>query len=117
MAEQTLIKIPTAIADLELCYSVLESDKVVDYLEKYPFLVPLLSQAPSEIRKYFLSAQLLLELVTDPDAYDTTDLVLFIIPSCEPDDASKSFDQFGEDWWLDTMSQAQGKLFIVTEYR
>ncbi len=117
MAEQTLIKTPAAIADLEQFYSVLKPEKVADYLEKFPFLVPLLTLAHSEIRKYFMPARLFLELVTDPDAYDTIDLVLFIIPDCTPNEASKSFDQLGEDWWLDTMPQAQGKLLIVTEYR
>ena len=91
--------------------------EVSRFLEVNPFLIPLLKEAFTLIRKYFPSSKLILEAVADPEAIDEEQLVVFIAANHDPDEASEALHRLDEDWWLDAMERAQDKLCITLEFQ
>ena len=102
---------------LERLYTFRERSDVLWFLERYPFLVPLLLEAYGKIGDYFPYSQVFLEVVTDPEAVGDYQLVVFIATNFDPDEADDRFERFDEDWWLDALDQAQGVLCINLECR
>ena len=108
---------PTDLAQIEKSYTLRNSAQVLEFIDKYPFLVPLLSEAPEKINQYFPGDSLVLEVVIDPDSESSDDgkLVLLIITEMDDD---LSVDRLGEldyFWWLKVARHSQGKLFIDLE--
>jgi hypothetical protein len=108
---------PTDLAQIEKYYTLRNSAQVLEFLDKYPFLVPLLSEAPEKINQYFPGDSLVLEFVIDPESESSDDgkLVLLIITEMDDD---LSIDHLGEldyFWWLKVARHSQGKLFIDLE--
>jgi len=91
--------------------------EVSHFLEVNPFLIPLLREAYTHIRKYFPSSKLFLEAVADPEVIDEVQLVVFIAANHDPDEASEALNRLDEDWWLDAMERAQDKLCITLEFQ
>lgn len=60
---------------------------------------------------------LFLEVFTDSEAVNESQLVIFIATNLTPDKAVERLDQLDEDWWLDALEQSQGKLCINLEFR
>lgn len=58
------------IETLEQFYTLREKPEILQFLEKYPFLVPPLLEAPDKIRKHFPDEQLFLQVVPDPEIID-----------------------------------------------
>jgi hypothetical protein len=81
-----------------------------------PFLIPLLREAYTHIRKYFPSSKLFLEVVSDPEAINEQQLVVFIAANQDLDGASEALNQLDKDWWLDTLESTQDKLCITLEF-
>ncbi len=102
---------------LERLYRFRERLDVLGFLERYPFLIPLLLEAYGKIGEYFPYSQVFLEVVTDPEATNDYQLVLFIATNLDPDEADDRFERFDEDWWLDALDRAQGMLCINLEFR
>ena len=115
MGTSTVRVSQTEIGLLERLYTFREREEVLWFLERYPFLVPLLLEAYYEIEKYFPHSQVFLEVVTDPEAIDDYQLIAFIATNFGPDEAVDRLEQFDEDWWLDALNRAQGKLCIDVE--
>lgn len=108
---------PTDLAQIEKSYTLRNSAQVLEFIDKYPFLVPLLSEAPDKINQYFPGDSLVLEVVIDPESESSDDgkLVLLIITEMDDD---LSVDHLGEldyFWWLKVARHSQGKLFIDLE--
>jgi|GEM_PF-608970 hypothetical protein len=102
---------------LEQLYAFRKPTETLHFLEANPFLVPLLQEAYANIRKYFPYSELFLEVITDPEAIDEKQLVVFIAVEQNPDEASQALDQLDENWWLDAMERVQDKLCITLEFR
>lgn len=102
---------------LERLYVFRNRAEVIWFLEKYPFLVSLLLEAYDKIGKYFPHSPLFLEVFTDSEAVNESQLVIFIATNLTPDKAVERLDQLDEDWWLDALEQSQGKLCINLEFR
>ena len=97
-------------------YSLRHSRKVQSFLEENFFLIPLLIEAQYYIARYFPTSEVFLEVETDPEEKEDQ-LVALIATSLSPDNAYRQLKQFDEDWWLDTLSQAQMKLCISVEFK
>lgn len=112
------VRVPqAAIQLLERLYTFRQRAEVLWFLERYPFLAPLLLEAYEEIGYYFPCTQVFLEVVADPEAIDDYQLVISIATNLAPDEAVNRLERFDEDWWLDTLDWAQGKLCINVEFR
>jgi hypothetical protein len=106
-----------SIQALERQYVFKDRDQVFHYLENHPFLVPLLLEAYSKIDTFFPEyPQVLLEVVTDPEVPDDTQLVASIRVNLSPDEALERLDSFDRQWWLPSMDRAKGELCIHVEF-
>ena len=108
---------PADLARLEELYGFREHDTVVDWLEKYPFLIPLLLEGYDQMRRQFPDAPISLQIVYDPEDAKLTELVAYIATDLNDDEALKRLYRIGEDWWLHVISQADLKMDIDVEFR
>src|SRR6266487_5888578 len=95
----SIIGFPTTDAQqLEQLYVFRKPTKILHFIEANRFLIPLLREAYINIRKYFLSSELFLEVITDPEAINEEQLVIFIVADQDPDEASEALNQLDEGW-------------------
>lgn len=93
------------------------------FVVEHPFLVPLLVEAYEQIRSYFPSALLYLDVVSDPETggdapgSDTEQLVLSIMTDLGVDEAMDMLDCFDHDWWLGALPRSHGDLVVTLEFR
>lgn len=104
------------VAFLERLYILNGKTEIWKYLHDHPFLSPILLDAWSWISKYFAAPLLTLEIVSEPEADYDSQLVLSILTDLKPDVALLALDEFDNDWWLDAITQVQGKLCINLEF-
>jgi hypothetical protein len=100
----------------ELTYTLREPREVLSFLEKNKFLMPLLIEARFKIRNHFPNSRIFLEVDTDPEDINDQQLVAFIATNLPPHEALRELKQFDEDWWLDALDRANGKLCINAEF-
>ena len=112
------VSIPQAdIQALEQLYTFKGRTEVLEFLDKYPFLVPVLLKAPEKIRHYFPDSQLFLEVFIDPESIDWVKLILSILMKLDPYDAVARQNQLDMEWWLkNTTYEVRSKLFTLLEY-
>ena len=98
-------------------YTFRRPDEVKEFLQTYPFLIPLLVEACGKIETYFPpDPSVVLEVVTDPEALDDRQLVAFIQTDRHPEDALARLDRLDTEWWLDASRKSENKLCIHIEY-
>ena len=110
---------PISAADieyLEKLYTWREKIEVLEFLENYQFLIPILLEAPDKICHYFPEAQLFLECVTDPEGIDDDMLELAICMNLDPDEAVDKLNKFQDDWWLNLSDKIRQPLCPILEY-
>ena len=95
---------------LENLYNFRQKTEVLDFLEKHPFLIPLLLEAHTHIRQHFPDAPLFLEYVPDPEI-DDPHLVVYIATNLETEAALDRMDLL-DDWWVEVPNRGQGKMFF-----
>ena len=105
------------LEELERLYSFREPLQVRRFLSGHAFLVPLLDAAYDITTRYFAPLSLALEVIAEPDSTDDQQLVLFVVLQVAPAEAFAKLQQFDNEWWLDTMDEAQGHLCISLEFR
>jgi hypothetical protein len=81
-----------------------------NFLQAHQELVSLLNEAYQELRKYFLSENLKLELVSDPEIAGEQQLFVYIFTSLSVTDALNKIDDFDDRWWLAQIDRANGLL-------
>ena len=113
----TAVSIPKADMEaLEQLYTFRGRTEVLQFLEQYPFLVPVLLEAPEKIHHYFPDSQLFLEVVPDAEIIDWVQMVLSICMNLDPDEAVDRQNQLDKDWWVGVSQQVQEQLFTLLEY-
>jgi uncharacterized protein YuzE len=87
---------------LQEMYNIGHTDSVFSFLEDYPHLEPILSDAYEHLVKHFGNTLQALELSFEFDE-DTDEeyLLVLVQSSAQPKDALKMMDAFDDDWWLD----------------
>ncbi|PLS84759.1 MAG: hypothetical protein CYG60_16210 [Actinobacteria bacterium] len=105
------------IARLHEQYEFRDDVKVESYIEQYPSLSNLLTDAHDKIRKYFGSdAHAVLEMVKGRETDDDERLFVYIQTELSSDEALDRLDDLYEQWWLDALSGVRPKLSIDVEY-
>jgi hypothetical protein len=113
-----MVRVPQAETQwLGQLYTFRQQAEVLRFLERFPFLVSLLLEAHGQVENYFPRSPVSLEVVADPEVADDCQLVLSIATDFAPDEAVDRLERFDEDWWLDALDRAQGKLCINVEFR
>ncbi|HXF05947.1 MAG TPA: hypothetical protein VNM72_11105 [Blastocatellia bacterium] len=111
------ITIEPALQSLSQLYTFRRSEEVAEFLQEHPFLVPLLREAHGKIAEYFgPSPDVVLEVVTDPEAENDRELFAFIRISLPPDEALSKLDRLDQEWWLDASDRAENQLCIDVEF-
>ncbi len=122
IGEDTTLQLETFLmlrvfSKIENFYSFRNRLEIFEFLRNHLFLIPLLQEAPNQITKYFgTSLQLILEVITDPEATEDHELILFIHTDLSPDEALDKLEQLDENWWLDASVNADGKLCVHVEF-
>ena len=100
---------------LKQFYTFRDSERVEKLLEKHPFLVPLLLEAPAEIQHDFPGDELFLEAVLDPEAASLEDeeLFLLIVTKIDPEESVEKLWQLDDNWWLKASDLSLNKLEIT----
>lgn len=102
---------------LSRLYNIRRESEVFKFLEDKPFIISLVLEAHERIRDYFgSSTELVLEVITDPEATEDYELVIFVRTSLSPDDAFSMLELLDEEWWLDASSDMSEKLCIHVEF-
>ncbi|NEP42081.1 MAG: hypothetical protein F6K35_23805 [Okeania sp. SIO2H7] len=99
---------------LKQFYTFRDSKRVVQFLEKHPFLLPLLLEAPKQINTFFPGDELFLEVAIDPEAASPEDneLFLLIVTNIDPEEAVEKLWEFDDKWWLKASDKSRNKLEI-----
>jgi len=89
----------------------------LDLFLKWPGIRPLVVEATSVLRKIFgTEVQFALERFDDPEATEpTTQLYLLVRAPMDLQQAMALFRQFDEQWWIENVQRAQGRLVIDLE--
>jgi hypothetical protein len=106
-----------ALKTRRLAISVRNNEAADCFLKGHQYLEPILEEAADRIDDYFPGSPLVLEVVNDPESTEDRQLVLFIVTDLGPAQAMERLDRFDEDWWVDALDKAQGKLCITLEFR
>jgi len=104
------------VRGLQERYTFVDGEEVVGFLRGSPFLAPLLVDAEEVAHRHFPEAGLRLELAIDPEVVGATHLVLSITQDGSVDRALNRLRRFDDDWWLDQIHRAQGKLVITLAF-
>ncbi|HEY9848337.1 MAG TPA: hypothetical protein V6D28_02675 [Leptolyngbyaceae cyanobacterium] len=108
---------PSNIQSLQELYAFREPAKILHFLDKLPFLVPVLLEVPNKIGQYFRNYQLFLEVVNDPEIIDYQQLFILISTNISTDEAMDKLDRLENDWWLNIPYEVRDKLCIDVEYQ
>jgi hypothetical protein len=102
---------------LSRLYNIRRESEVFKFLEDKPAILSLVLEAHEHIRDYFgYSTELVLEVITDPEATEDYELVIFVRTSLSSDDAFSMLELLDEEWWLDASSDMNEKLCIHVEF-
>ncbi len=104
------------IESLERSYTFREKPEVVQFIEKHPFLVPVLLAAPDQIRHYFPNEQLFLEVDSDPEIGNYVQLVLSILTTLDPYVAMDREDRLDAEWWRSLSHEERKHLCPILAY-
>lgn len=105
------------IRSLKQLYTFRRHIEVSRFLERCPFLIPLLLEAYGKIESYFGPyPRVFLKVVTDPETNGDRQLVVFIGTNLPPVEALNRLERFDEGWWLEASRETRGNLCIHVEF-
>lgn len=107
----------TEIEQIEKLYTVRNRSEVLKFIEEYPFLIPVLLEAPDKIGYYFPGDALILDMAIDPESSSTDDdkLVLLIATDIDADESVDRLWELDKAWWLNASRRSQHKMFTNLE--
>ncbi|MDF0552111.1 hypothetical protein [Kamptonema sp. UHCC 0994] len=107
----------TEIEQIEKLYTLRERSEVLKFLDNHPFLVPVLLEAPENIRDYFPDNSLILDMAIDPESSSPDDdkLVLLIATDIDADESVERLWELDNAWWLNAARRSEHKMFIDLE--
>ncbi len=115
---KTSLTYPTSdLRKLEQLYIFRNRSEVIEFAVDNSFLLQPLHEACEQIRNYFgNSAQVVLEVITDPEFAEDRELVISIRTNIPPDEAFEKLEQIDDEWWLDIPANVRKKLCIDVEF-
>lgn len=118
-AELPIAKLSQAeIIQLEQLYTLREPSQVLEFIEKHPFLLPLLLEAPDKIKHYFPDTPLILEVDIDPESssMDDDQLAILIASEIDPEESVDKLCELNRAWAIDIQRISQWKLLVMMGY-
>lgn len=109
----------TQTQDIEQQYTLIDRDRVLDFLSIHSYLMLVLVGAHERVTAEFPGSRLFLRVATDPDSMgpnNTDGLVASIATDLEPLEAIGRLDRIDDDWWLEALPSTRGKLILDLEF-
>jgi len=91
-------------------YKLRRANEIRDFLNDNNYLIPLVSDAYSNLQKYFPGSAVFMEV-------ERGDLVISVVTELSPEEATSKLYQFDEDWWLDACIDSRARMCITVEYQ
>lgn len=105
------------IETLEKSYIFRDKTEVIEFINKYPFLLPIVLDAPVQISPYFPEQKLLLQVINDPEIPNYIHLVLSIIlTDLAPDEAMDREDELRKNWSRGLSHEIREHFYTILEY-
>lgn len=105
------------INSLSEIYKFINKEKIKDFILKNSYLLPLLKEFPTQIKRYFgENIKLALKISTEPDFSNSDELWILILTELSAKEAFPLLENLDENWWLDNLERANCKLNIRLEY-
>ena len=105
------------IETLEKSYIFRDKAEVIEFINKYPFLLPVVLEAPVQISNYFPQQKLLLQVINDPEIPNYVHLVLSIIlTDIDPDEAMDREDELRKNWSRGLSHEIREHFYTILEY-
>lgn len=89
---------------------------VKEFINDHPSLVPVLLAAKQNIIDYFPEGRLALDPVIEYGAEDKYLVLIIEVQSDDPDETSKTLDNFDQNWWLRAVAFSNGLLSLDLEF-
>jgi hypothetical protein len=93
---------------LKKSYNMPNSSDVAIFLDRHLNLVDFLLESAKQIRIYFPSEELSLEVVSDPETAGNEELFVYILTSLPAKDALEKLNEFDDQWFLDQLDLTDG---------
>lgn len=98
-------------------YGLHDPAAVEAFLTRYPFLLPLLTEALGPLEEAFgPETPFVIAVDRDPEVVGWEDLRVDVETPLAADEAGRRLDAFDTTWWLDHLPEAQGKLFFTLAF-
>ena len=98
-------------------YVTHDPEAVGAFLARYPFLVPLLTEALGPLGDAFgTETPLVVAVETDPEVAGWEELRVDVETTLPVDEADRRLEVFDTTWWLAHLPRAQGKLFFTLAF-
>lgn len=98
-------------------YEIRNPSKVAEFLSENLFLLDLLKEIPTQIRKVFGKRQnLALEFFWNPEDPTWHQIHVLVPTKLSVDEAFSEMEKFDNAWWLENFGRANMKLQILKEY-
>jgi hypothetical protein len=102
---------------LEKLYIFRDKTTVIEFINKHPFLLPVVLEAPAQIRPYFPEQKFLLQVISDPEVPNYIHLVLSIIlTDLDPDVAMEREDELRKNWLRKLSREVRKYFYTILEY-
>lgn len=89
-------------------YTLSNSSKLLRFFDENRYLINVVIEAHEELRKRFPSEELLLEVVSDPEADSCDELFAYILTSLPVEDALQRLNDLDDQWFLDELDRTNG---------
>lgn len=86
-------------------YDIPNKQEVDDFLVKHPKLMDFAARAFKQIRRYFSSEVLSLEVTRDPEISNYEQLCVYIHTSLTVKEAVRTLNEFDDQWLLDHLNE------------
>ena len=98
-------------------YEIFQPKDVAKYVAENLFLIDLLKETPSQIKKHFGSEQkLILQFFLDPEDPSGHGLHILVLTKSSVEEARSLMDKFDEDWWFDNEHRSHSKIMVNLRY-
>jgi hypothetical protein len=114
---QAAVIVADKLESLKDKFILREQEDIEYFIEENPSVVDFALEACSELRKVFPTEPLFMQMYYEPAGEEYDKLLIKIGTSDGARIASEKLDQFDNSWWLNNLSNANGKLNILLEYQ
>ena len=105
------------LSEIERRFDFDERERVLDYLDRHPHLLPLLVDVADQIPCYFRpDDRALMQLIEDEDI-GVEQLYAIVRSGLDPDEVEARLNRLDEEWWLDAVERADGDLTVDAQGR